>query len=187
MKKYFVFIGLFFLIGGISAQAQFKFGLKAGVNLANASFKAESLDPKNFIGFQAGPMMEYIVPAVGLGFDAAVLYSQQGFKIDKEVVKLSALEVPVNLKYKLTFAKVIGIYGAVGPYIDFKLSDLKGDWENESFGAGLNFGLGIELLSHLQVGANYKLGLTDDFSAKEGLFVFKGKPTIWSITAAFLF
>ena len=212
MKKYFVFIVLFILIGGISMQAQVKFGLKVGVNLANASLSEVSLDAvaanlntENLTGFQAGPMIEAMLPALGLGFDAAVLYSQQGFKLpvegsiplNFEKVKLNTLQVPVNLKYKLMLVpKLVKMYANAGPYISLnfpnKLGDLINDIESKSFGAGLNFGLGAELLSHLQVGFNYQVGLTDDFSnikwkVGEVYNIYKGRTTGWSFAVAYLF
>ena len=190
MKKYFVFIGLFFLIGGISAQAQLKFGLKAGVNLANASF-GDGLDnfkTKNLTGFQAGPMLEFKF------IDLAVLYSQQGFKLDQgggwEDYKLNNLQVPVNLKLKIgLLPKLLKVYGSAGPYVNFNLStNLIDQMKSQSFGAGLNFGFGVELFKHLQVGANYQLGLTDDFSSTDSLEeAYKGRSTVWSVTAAYLF
>ena len=193
MKKYFVFIVLFFLIGGISLQAQVKFGLKAGVNLANASFdKKNALDNfqvENFTGFQAGPMLEGIFGFIG--FDLGVLYSQQGMKFEMDDYKLHTLQIPVNLKLKLgLIPKLLKVYGNAGPYASLKLSDkLKNQFESKSFGAGLNFGFGVELFTHLQVGANYQLGLTNDYNDFKwgGLTDLKGKPTVWSITAAYLF
>ena len=55
----------------------------------------------------------------------------------------------------------------------------------KSFNAGLNLGAGVELIKHLQVGFNYALGLTDDYSASK--FELNGKNRGWSITAAILF
>ena len=196
MKKYFVFIVLFFLIGGISAQAQAKFGIKAGVNVSNISFKLdEALDtfePDNLTGFQVGPMLEFMSP-LGLGVDVAVLYSQQGFKVDLEKYKLNTLQVPVNLKLKIALLpKVLKVYGNTGPNISLNLSDkLKDQIKTKSFGFGWNFGFGLELIQHLQVGANYQLGLTNDYSDFEfglnDVLNLKGKPSVWSISAAYLF
>ncbi|MDR2683474.1 MAG: porin family protein [Dysgonamonadaceae bacterium] len=197
MKKYVVFMGLFLLMGGISVQAQLKFGLKAGVNLSNISLEgplADNLAISNLTGFKAGPMMELTIPIIGLGLEAAVLYSQQDFKFSKDELrnknyKRNGLEVPVNLKYKLSFFKLIGIYGTAGPYIHFKLSEnLQNQFNAQTFGAGLNFGAGVELLSHLQAGINYQMGLTEDYSANDFAGnLLKGKTTTWSITAAYLF
>ncbi|GHV57216.1 membrane protein [Bacteroidia bacterium] len=186
-------------MGGISVQAQVRLGVKAGVNLATASLKGDlrnNIKTDNLTGFQAGPILEATIPGLGLGFDAAVLYSQEGFKFSvndilDETYKLNNLEIPVNLKYKLSLLKTIGIYGTAGPYINLKLSDkLQNQFQAKSFGAGLNFGAGVELLNHLQVGVNYKMGLTNDYSSIDNNNIsnlIEGKTTIWSITATFLF
>ena len=44
---------------------------------------------------------------------------------------------------------------------------------------------GVELIRHLQVGFNYALGLTDDYSASK--LDLNGRNRGWSITAAILF
>ena len=98
--------------------------------------------------------------------------------------------MPVNLKWKFGLP-IIKAYVAAGPYVGFrvggdKIWDVVGDQlEAKSFSAGLNFGAGVELVKHLQVGINYGLGLTDNYSAKK--IDLKGKNRGWSITAAVLF
>jgi hypothetical protein len=198
MKKSTVLMIVFLLMAGISANAQLKFGLKTGVNLANVSIDGpltDNLATSNLTGFMVGPMLEATVPVVGLGLDLAVLYSQQGFKFSdgglEKTYKSNTLEVPVNLKWKLVFFKLIGVYGTAGPYVSFRLSDsLKDQFKSQSFGTGLNFGAGVEVLRHLQVGVNYQKGLTDDFSSLGTIQAWtdkKGKTSTWSVTAAYLF
>jgi hypothetical protein len=200
MKKYLIIAVLVLLTGVTGAQAQLKFGLKAGVNLANASLKGDVLDnlkSENLTGFQVGPMLEFQIPIIGIGIDAAALYSQEGFKLVNdnltETFKLNTIEVPVNLKYKLSIVNLLGVYAAVGPYAAFNLSNnLKEQAKSRSFGAGMNFGLGVELLKHLQVGVNYRLGMTDDFSEIQldnlGNYAdLKAKTKTWSVTATYLF
>jgi hypothetical protein len=193
-KNLFLLVALLF-IGGITAQAQFKYGLKAGLNISKPSFSGDGFDDSNIeslTGFQVGPTIEFTVPIIGIGFDASVLYSQQGFKVKGgDTFKTNTLEVPVNLKYKISALGVVGAYLAVGPYASFNLSDdLGNQFDDKSFGAGLNFGLGVEILSHLQVGANYKLGLTNDFGASDAASVvsdFKGQQRGWTISATYFF
>jgi hypothetical protein len=201
MKKSVILLVALFLLGGISAQAQLKWGLKAGVNLSKISLDgAESNlfndNVKNATGFQVGPMVEFTVPILGVGFDAAVLYSQAGFKMNlaefNKTITTNNLQIPVNLKYKFSILNLIGAYAAAGPYANFQLSDnLPNQWKTQSFGAGLNFGVGVELLGHLQVGAAYQLGLTDDYknssAANLAMEAFKGKSRVWTVSAAYLF
>jgi hypothetical protein len=199
MKKSVFFLFAFLFITGVAVQAQFKYGLKAGLNLSTVSFSGngtEDLEAENFTGFQVGPTIELMIPVVNFGIDASLLYSQQGFKVKgiEKDYKTNTLEVPVNLKYKISALDVVGVYIAAGPYAGFKLSDdLIEGAKSKSFSAGLNFGLGVELLGHLQIGANYKLGLTDDYShiswtdAAENVLDNKARQKGWTISAAYLF
>ena len=195
MKKSVLLVIALLTITIFSAQADIKFGVKAGVNIANASFNKDVLALDNLTGFQAGLITEFTLPIVGLGFDASLLYSQQGFKIkelDKEG-RLNTLELPVNFKFKASLLDVLGAYLATGPYASLSLSDglseLKDQIEAKSFGFGWNFGLGVEILSHLQVGVNYKLGLTNDYKQIKQIDAddVKGSPRGWAITATYFF
>jgi hypothetical protein len=190
MKKNLFFLIVLLFMAGVTAQAQFKYGLKAGLNLSDVSFSgtAPNVETENFTGFQVGPTVEFVVPIIGIGFDASLLYSQQGFKVSGESFKTNTLEVPINLKYKISALSLAGVFIAVGPYASFNLSDDLGvAYKSKSFGAGLNFGLGVEVLGHLQVGANYKLGLTNDYGSVHSVLDLKGQQRGWTISVAYFF
>lgn len=178
----------------VPAKAQVKFGIKGGLNISTVHFNKEIMSKGNMTGFQIGPMIEARIPLVGLGIDAAVLYSQKGLGIGSQDIKTDYLDVPVNLKWKFGLPIIKG-YFAAGPYVGFRVGGdkvwkvLNDQIEAKSFSAGLNFGAGIELISHLQVGFNYGLGLTDNYSIKKVDLSNggNGKNRGWSITAAILF
>lgn len=180
----------------VPAKAQLRFGVKGGVNISSVHFNSDILNADNVTGFQIGPMIETTIPLVGVGLDAAILYSQKGLGVGSEEIKTDYIDVPVNLKWKFGLP-IVKAYLAAGPYIGFrvggdKIWDVIGEQiEAKSFSAGLNFGAGVELLSHLQVGFNYGLGLTDNYSstALSGISSEKttGKNRGWAITAAILF
>lgn len=187
------------LLVGISAPAaaQLKFGIKGGINIASVSFNSDVLKSGNLTGFHVGPMLEAGLPLLGLGIDAALLYTQKGMDVSNPInstkLRTDYIDVPVNLKWKLGLP-IFKVYFAAGPYIGFrvggdKIWEIPGQLgeqiEAKSFNAGLNFGAGAELFNHLQVGLNYGLGLTNDFSASS--IDLKAKNRGWSITAAILF
>lgn len=200
-----------FWMSAFSLRAGIRIGATAGVNLANAAFNPNIIKTDNFTGFQIGPIIE-VSSLSGWGLDAAILYSQQGLNFKELSIeelfvsedykeKTSTLDIPVNLKFKLSLANMLGCYLSAGPYISFKIDDqttfdqLKTDWGSKDFGAGLNFGAGLELFKHLQIGVNYRFALNDDygnvvsFTDRTGnnLETVKAKTRIWSITAAFFF
>jgi opacity protein-like surface antigen len=202
MKKIATVLFAFLWVAGLSAQVDVRLGVKAGVNLAKASFDVKALQQENYTGFQAGPILELSLP-FPIGLDAAILYSQQGlkFKDSSFEEKMSTLDIPVNLKLKINLLKILGAYFTAGPYASFRLSDehifesLKMDAKSKKFGVGVNLGAGVALMKHLQVGVNYQICLNEDYSSGDmefsdywgGIMDVKGKTRIWSITAAYFF
>ena len=202
------------------AQAQLSWGLKGGVNLPDVSIKGlKDVKVDDLSGFFVGPMIEFKTPLFGLGVDGALLYSQTKTKFINEttnagvVNKQHELDIPVNLKWTCSLLDLIGIYLAAGPDFAFNLksdnigtdlADIAGDAlqgnkpdiKRRSANIGLNFGAGIILLRHLQVGFNYNLPLTS--SARESISTegvgtlfdgntFDTKNNKWQISAAYLF
>ncbi|GKG73746.1 PorT family protein [Parabacteroides sp. AM58-2XD] len=182
----------------VPAKSQLKFGIKGGVNISSVHMNSDILKADNVTGFQIGPMIETTIPLIGIGLDAAILYSQKGMDVKSEAgtstnVKTDYIDVPVNLKWKFGLPIIKG-YLAAGPYIGFRVGGDKfweipgsvvGQVKAKNFSAGLNFGAGVELISHLQVGINYGLGLTDNYSAEK--YDMNARNRGWSITAAILF
>lgn len=195
-KKIIAFLcAMAFLAVAIPAQAQLRFGVKGGLNITSVHFDSNLLKSDNVTGFHIGPMIEATMPLLGFGFDAALLYSQKGMESSssgvKTTMKTSYIDVPVNLKWKFGLP-IVKAYLAAGPYASFRVGGdkiwnvLSDQLETKSFGAGLNFGAGVEIFNHLQVGFNYELGLTDNFSA-EKLDLSSNKNRGWTISAAILF
>lgn len=191
MKKkiYVVMAAMLALFAVEPAKAELKIGVKGGVNISSVHFNKTILSSSNVTGYNVGPMLEFIAPFVGVGFDAAILFNQKGLEIGTSTMKTHYLDVPVNLKWKFGIP-LVKAYLAAGPYVSFRLGGDK-FWnvmseqiEAKSFGAGLNFGAGVELVKHLQVGFNYGLGLTDNYSLNK---LDIGKSRGWSLTAAILF
>jgi hypothetical protein len=200
MKKIKIILTIASLMAVSGVYSQIRIGAKGGVNIVNATFSRDVFDSNNLTGFNIGPVVELMFGEHGLGFDAAVLYTQKGFKSEEETVKNAYLQVPVNLKYKFGLSN-IKPYLAAGPYIDLKIAG-KDVWEvvtnaqgakeqikSKAFGAGLNFGAGIELAKMIQIGINLNWGLTNDynsFNAKD-IDSYKGKSITWSGSAIVLF
>ena len=175
------------------AQAQLKWGVKGGVNVAKVTFDDKLLKSDNMAGFFIGPMAEFTIPVVGLGIDGSLLFSQKGIKADNDAVKQYGLDIPVNLKYNIGLGSLLGIYLAAGPdfYFDFKGNE--NGYDKRRAMVGVNVGAGLKLIKHLQIGFNYNipLGKSGDVTWKDGVSsVFKAdsyKNKTWQISAAYLF
>jgi hypothetical protein len=200
MKKLGFLFVVVFLFAVSTADAQFRFGVKGGVNIVNAKFDRDVINADNITGFHIGPLVEGMFGQGGIGFDASILFSRKGFDADNKTVKNDFLDVPLNIKFKLGLP-LVNPYLAAGPYMSFRISgDEKWDFhqnangivdqvKTKSFGAGLNFSAGAELFNHLQVGVTYGWGLTDNYKTFDAndLDSYKGKLHTWQISAAFLF
>lgn len=192
MKRFYLLMLILFSIVALPAQAQFSWGIKGGANISSLHFSdlPETFSKSNITGFHIGPTIELIAPVVGLGFDASILYSQTGVEMGRQKIKNDYLDIPVNLKWKFGLPS-LKVYLAAGPYVGFRLGGAK-VWEvisdqisSKSFSAGLDFGAGVELFRHLQVGVNYQLGLTENYSMKN--LNIGGKNRGWQLSAAILF
>jgi hypothetical protein len=202
MKKIKIILIIALLMAVSVVHSQIRIGAKGGVNISNVNFGKDAFDPDFFTGFNIGPVVELMFGEQGLGFDAALLYTQKGFKSKKETVKDSYLQVPVNLKYKFCLSNInVKPYIAVGPYIDLKIagSDVwnigvntqgaKEQIKSKNFGTGLNFGTGVELAKIIQIGINLNWGLTNNYKSFDAKNIdsYKGKSVTWSGSAAILF
>lgn len=181
------------------ANAQFRFGVKGGVNIASVKFNKDVIDSENTTGFHIGPTIE-LGGATPLSLDVAILYSQKGFEFEDESYKNDYLEVPVNLKWKPFELPFVQPYAAVGPYFSFRVAgdkwwNLKDHYEGvkeqlkaKNFNTGLNLGIGAEVLNTVQIGLTYSWGFTNNYEL-EGFEVDKssGKNRVWSISAAVFF
>ena len=190
------------------ASAQFKCGIKVGMNVEKMHFSKETFKPDNGCGFTGGFMAEFIVPAIGVGLDGSIMYTHLNSKSlnlpdlpDADVkTGRNFIEIPINIKYKLTLPAVAAIikpYVFTGPDFAFKLDkNPKRTIENiatQTCQIAWNFGLGVELFRHVQVGASYGLGINNIAKlskVNEYLPNVKDlniKNNYWTITAAYLF
>lgn len=195
MKKVFsvLLVAICCMSMAMPAQAQVKFGVKGGLNLAKIDVDIKGFGDltSSSTGFFIGPMVEATVPIIGIGVDGAVMYSQRG----KAESKQQGLEVPINLKYTIGLGDMAAIFLAVGPdmFFNFKKVNAGAD----SFGNiikeknavfGLNLGAGVKLVNHLQIGVNYQIGLGDSFKINDALGKkYNNKFNTWQISLAYLF
>lgn len=191
------------------ANAQLRVGLRAEVGLNTVTATKADFSVENLNSFKVGPSVEFMLPLVGLGVDASVLYSNEKLTVNnvqnKENisklldVKEHFVDVPVNLKYKIGLPLPVNMFVAAGPYAQFKVGGddiatmektLSASIKDKKFQAGVNVGLGIEAFRTLQIGVNYRIKLTDDYSTDSADWndlLNNRKDGIWSLTASLYF
>ena len=111
----------------LPAQAQLKFGVKGGLNITSLSLSKDIVNSDNRTGFFIGPMAEFTLPIVGLGVDAAVLYSQSRAQMNygKDAIadNLKSLEVPINLKWTFGLGSLASGFIAAGPQFGWNVGN----------------------------------------------------------------
>lgn len=177
----------------IPAQAQIKFGVKAGLNVSKLHLSEETFSSDNRAGFFVGPTAEFTLPLLGLGIDGSVLYNQFGVDSEKGTSTKKSIEIPINLRWTVGFSSLVGAYVAVGPQFGFNVGDRWFDevCEFKKNTTSFNVGAGLKLLGHLQVGANYNFALKDNGKIHSGdiedLTTIGFKQNTWQVSVAYLF
>lgn len=185
-------------VAATPAQAQFRFGPKVGLNVNKLHFNESTFSGTNNSGFTAGAMAEFTAPIIGVGVDLSVMYVRRTAEFMRENARQfdrrDYIDIPLNLKWKLNIPIVNNIirpYLTTGPSVAVLTSRKAiSDLRNKKCDVAWNFGFGVELIKHLQVGASYGLGLTKAFKTVgvigEGAGI-EGKNRYWTVTAAYLF
>lgn len=191
------------------SQAQFNFGVQAGLNLTNISdFSLTAAGVENAIesraGFFVGPTVKFTLPIVGLGIDASALYDQREAKTNGETLKSQSIQIPINVRYGIGLGSMAEIFAFAGPQFGFNIGDKDktwGDvkntaakWTLKSSNVSANVGIGATILSKLQLKVNYNiaLGKTGEVDIKEGAdaawkTITGAKANAWQVSAAYYF
>ena len=203
MKKILTIAVLFAaLMTTVPAKAEVKFGLKGGLNLTSISLDANAISKSNQAGFFIGPTFKFTIPIVGLGFDASALYDQRkgsiGVNGNETSIKEQSIQIPINIRYGIGLGSIASIYFFAGPQFGFNVGDKDiktdvGNWTFKSSNISANVGLGLMLLRHLQISANYNFGLgkTGEFDeflpGAVNAIKENGKLNAWQIGVAYFF
>ncbi len=185
----------------LPAAAQFKIGPRIGVDVNSLHFNTDVFQNSNRAGFTGGLQAELMIPGIGLGLDASLMYVRRSSTFtdsgaDKSEVNTDYIEIPVNLKYKLGLpivGNVVKPFVFTGPSFSFQTSRrFFSDFENKKTDTAWNFGFGIEFVKHLQISASYAVGMSKALDVLNVIEQDKetrveGKNKYWTLTAAWLF
>lgn len=179
------------------ANAQVKFGVKAGANLTDMKFNSSVLNTENRTGFFAGPTVKFTLPIVGLNVDLSALYDQREVKVEGEKVTSKNIMVPLNLRYSIGLGRTAAVFLFAGPQFGFNLSDDKSmkenmeEWRWKESNFSINVGGGITI-SHVELFANYNvmIGKTSEFNFKntvDALAEGTARANAWQVGMAYFF
>lgn len=159
MRKLLVVLAMtIFGLSNVIGQ-EIQFGAKGGLNFASISGDNTG-DTGTVTSFNFGLVTEIPI-SEKFSFQPELMYSGQGFGIDRNTVELNYLNLPLMGKYYVSK----GLSLEAGPQIGYLLSakddniDLKDSFNTIDF--GVNFGVGYKLDNGLNFGARYNIGLSD--------------------------
>lgn len=197
------------LIISLPAAAQFRWGPRIGTEVSSMRLNKSVFDNDNRAGFTGGLMCEFTVPVVNIGFDLSVMYvhrvnnstalngnvENENLVAGKNFKSRDYIEIPLNLKYKIglpLIGKIVTPYIFTGPSFSVLTSGkaISAAYKNKSLDVAWNFGLGLQLFNHLQVGASYGVGINKSvefIGIANNTNPIEGKNNYWTITAAWLF
>lgn len=189
----------------LTAQAQgIKFGVKGGLNITKMSFSEDVFSSDNKTGFFVGPSLKLSLP-MGFGADIAALYDERSADVtgvsgnvgtasstaSDETIKQKSIQIPLNLRYNIGLGSTAGIYLAAGPQFGFPVSDKVydtkfGEYRLRDANLSINFGAGLTLMGHLEVGFTYNLaaGKSGEFKNWDDVDTHNNA---WQISAAYYF
>ncbi len=154
------------------------------------------------LGFFIGPTINFTLPVVGLGIDASALYDQRSAKVLDETLKQQSIQIPINLRYGFGLGNTASVYIFAGPQFGFSIGDKvtelandAADWRLKDSNLSANVGLGLMLLNHLQISANYNiaLGTTGEVDVNNAVntawntAIGKAKANAWQLSVAYFF
>lgn len=195
MKKVYLILLAGIMLFATEAKAQINFGLKGGLNVTDMSLSSDVLDASNRTGFYVGPTVKFTLPIIGLGIDASALYDYRSAKLkdsgDEATLKQQQIAIPVNLRYGFGLGDLASLFIFAGPQFGFNvgsdLDEINWKWKDTNF--SVNVGLGVMLVNHLQINANYNIacGTTGEASVTNAIDNFDGKSNSWQIGVAYYF
>lgn len=207
--KRIALLALVTVMGAGVANAEFRFGIKAGMNINKIHFNKDvanwALDEGNSCGWNAGVAAEFTVPIIGIGADVALLYSRMNNNAQEIPVVTTAattekrnvfgknfIELPINIKYKFNIPVINNIIRPMvftGPSFAFKLDkNITESMKTQTCQVAWNIGIGVELIRHLQVTGSYGFGINniaDNWIANTT--DIKAKNNYWTIGVGYFF
>lgn len=185
----------------LTAQAQgIKFGVKGGLNITKMTFSKDIVSSDNKTGFFVGPSLKLSLP-LGFGADIAALYDERSADVTgynpessgsgNETIKQKSIQVPLNLRYNIGLGSMAAVYLAAGPQFGFPVSDKVydtkfGEYRLKDANLSINFGAGLTLMGHLELGVTYNLaaGKSGEFKDWNDVDTHNNA---WQISAAYYF
>ena len=188
------------------AQPQRRWGITVGGNYNEIHFKQNDIFASDrMFGASAGLTGEMMLPGIGFGVEASLLYTLRQGKVhfgdktawsslgmENQAVRLHYIDVPLNLKYRYSnmggVENTIMPFAFVGPTFSFlaghnKVNDAL---SYTTVNVLLHMGIGFELFRKVQISGGYSFSVGENLRTKL-LDEHAAKHRTWFVQATYLF
>jgi hypothetical protein len=184
---------------GTFAQAQLKFGVKAGVPFAVSNISKGSIDIDNSRPFNAGITGEFMIPLLNMGVTASALFEMQKSDLqnydlssassvpsEKKSVNLYYVVFPINFKWNFLPLQIVDAYLVAGPRFELQFgnnmdNNISKFYDTKNFNYGADLGLGVQFLKKVQAEVTYFYDFENTFSSLDS------KPSGFFFSVAYMF
>ncbi len=188
------------------AQPERRWGVTVGGNYNEIHFKQTDIfDSDRMFGGSVGATGDLMIPGVGFGIDASILYTLRQGKvyfgdrhawesqgIETQAVRLHYIDVPLNLKFR--YSRLNGLESTImpfvyaGPTFSFLAGHNKVDdaLTYTTVNVLLHAGIGVELFNKVQISGGYSFSIGQNLKTKI-LDDHVAKQRTWFVQATYFF
>lgn len=188
------------------AQPERRWGVTIGGNYNEIHFKQTDIfDSDRMFGGSIGLTGDMMIPGVGFGIDASILYTLRQGKvhfgdkrawesqgIETQAVQLHYIDIPLNLKFR--YSRLGGLESSIMPFVYAgpTFSFLAG---HNKVGNALDYttvnvllhaGVGVELFNKVQISGGYSFSVGQNLKTKI-LDQHEAKLRTWFVQATYFF
>lgn len=188
------------------AQPERRWGVTIGGNYNEIHFKQTDIfDSDRMFGGSIGITGDMMIPGVGFGIDASILYTLRQGKvhfgdkrawesqgIETQAVQLHYIDIPLNLKFR--YSRLGGLESSIMPFVYAgpTFSFLAG---HNKVGNALDYttvnvllhaGVGVELFNKVQISGGYSFSVGQNLKTKI-LDQHEAKLRTWFVQATYFF
>ena len=196
--KRLLLIALITATAVLTAAAQVRVGLRAGLTVNRLELNRDFMSTGNRAGYTGGLVLDLNIPVVGLGIEASAMYTYRRNHLTSQdlsrTYKRHYIDIPVYARYRLSLPAVqryFAPYIFTGPCFSILFDDdAPMGINNCKTYTSWDIGGGADLFQHLRLSLSYGLGITRameiidrDYSGQQ----VDGKDRHWTLSAAWLF
>ncbi len=190
----------------INMSAETRLGATVGVNHNKLHFgQTDIFTSGQMVGGNAGIMGELMIPGIGFGVDASLLYSMRNAKlhfeekkawssmgVGAETATFHYIDIPINLKFRYHnlngFESTFMPMAFAGPVISILAGHSKcaDQLSYTKLSLSMQMGIGCELFQKVQLKAGYQFGIGETCRTKL-LEEHNAKNRTWFVNATYFF